>query len=216
MRIVSCGTCVAVLLLSLAGVVIAQDGPRVKGRTVLISGENPFIELSSRPDGPATTNVSFWRVVYSPVGMGHACYLTSDVTGNGPSSDDLRVVLTDSETLVDYLNRDIMSIFNKAYAEKPFPVIKAAFARHGDTLKEYREVIRSEKHTVELVWKSFYPTVLLEIPVGAVTISTTLIPARVAEVHINRIKAVGSVFPRREGTAEGSTGALALCETWVK
>lgn len=43
-----------------------------------------------------------------------------------------------------------------------------------------------------------------------------LIPAKVAEVYINGKKAVGTVFPRPEGAAQGSTGSLAFSETWVK
>lgn len=216
MRFTFCVILVCASFMSLSSKCLAQEGPKVKGTKVYISGENPFIELAKKPGEKPTTNVSFWRVVYSPAGMGHACYITSDLTGNGPSAEDLRVVFTDNEKLVDYLNREIMSVFNKDYLEKPFPILKASFSKEGSTLSEYRENIKSDQHRVELVWKNFYPTVLLEIPVGPLTITTTLIPALNAEVHIDGIKAVGNVFPRPEGTAQGSTGALAFSETWVK
>jgi hypothetical protein len=194
----------------------AQDGPRIKGHTVAISGENPFISLALEAGGKVLTNVSFWRVIYSPAGVGHACYIRSDVTGNGPSSDDIRAVYTDNVKLVEYLNKEIMSVFDKSYADKPYTVYEGTFQKKGDTLTEYREVVTSGKTKVELVWRDFYLPILIEIPVKPFTITTTLIPAKVAEVYVNSVKAVGCVFPRPEGTAQGSTGTLAFSETWVK
>jgi hypothetical protein len=194
----------------------AQEGPKVRGSKVVVSGENPFIGLALKAGDKPITNVSFWRVIYTPVGRGHACYVTSDLTGNGPSSDDVRAVFTDNEALVAYLNKEIMSTFDKSYVEKPFPVHKATFQTRGDTLKEYREIIKSDKYTVELVWKDFYPSILLDIALPPLSLTTMLIPAKVAEVYINGTKAAGSVFPRPEGTAQGSSGSLAFSETWVK
>jgi len=201
-------------LLNMSG--FAQDGPKVMGKTVAISGENPFISLALEAGGKSLTNVSFWRVVYSPAGVGHACYIRSDRTGNGPSEDDLRAVYTDNPKLVDYLNREIMSAFDKGYLENPYPVHPATFQKQGDTLKEYREIITSGKQKIELVWRDFYPVILIEIPAKPYIITTTLIPARVAEVLIDGVKAAGRVFPRPEGTAQGSSGTLAFSETWVK
>ena len=109
-----------------------------------------------------------------------------------------------------------LSTINKEYSVKPYPIQKAVFTKKGDTLNEYREIITSEKTKVELVWKDFHKTILVEIPVKPYTIITMLIPAKTAEVHINGIKSAGYVFPKPEGTAQGSTGALALSETWIK
>lgn len=194
----------------------SQDGLRIKGHTVAISGENPFIGLSHEAGGKVLTNVSFWRVIYSPVGVGHACYIRSDLTGNGPSDDDIRAVYTDNMKLMEYLNKEIMSVFDKSYADKPYPAHEATFRKKGDTLAEYREIVTSGTTKVELVWRDYCPPLLIEIPVKPFTITTTLIPAKVAEVHVNGVKAAGRVFPRPEGTAQGSTGTLAFSETWVK
>lgn len=201
------------LLISLCS---GQDGPRIKGNTVAISGENPFISLSNEAGGKALTNVSFWRVVYSPAGVGHACFIRCDVTGNGPSDDDIRAVYTDNVKLVEYLNKEIMSAFDKSYADNPYAVRQASFRKTGDTLTEYREIVTSEALTLELVWRDFEKPLLVEIPVKPFLITTTLIPAKIAEVYVNGVKAAGRVFPRPEGTAQGSTGTLAFSETWVK
>lgn len=194
----------------------AQEGPTVKGGQVVISGENPFISLSLKAGGKSLTNVSFWRVVYSPAGVGHACYIRCDLTGNGPSKDDIRAVYTDNKKLVEYLNKEIMSAFDKAYMEDPYPVHSASFRKEGDMLNEYREVVTADSLKLELVWKDFHPPVMIEIPVSSYIINTTLGPARIAEVFVNGVKAAGRVFPRPEGTAQGSTGSLAFSETWVR
>lgn len=213
-------------LLALAGLLLmtplalAQSTGDVKEGKVYISGENPVIRLSLKEgDGPAT-NVSFWRVIYSPVGMGHACYVTSDLTGDGPSSDDVRIALTDNDALLDYLDTQIMSAFDKAYVENPFPRQKARFERTGDTLREWREIITSDQYKVELVWKDFYAPFLLDTPVGSARlpygIASMFLPAKSAEVGINGTKAAGQAFPQMRGTHQSSTAFLAFSETWVK
>lgn len=207
------------LLLSSAGALCAgaaQEGPRVRSAAVAISGENPFINLSLAEGGTVTTSVSFWRVVHSPAGRGHACYVSSDVTGNGPTPDDLRVVYTDNRDLVEYLNREIMSAFDRSYAERPYRQAAATFQSEGDTRTEYREVVTSAEGAIRLVWRDFLPALLIDVPVKPFTIITTIVPARVAEVHVNGVKAAGRVFARPEGTAQGSSGSLAFSETWIK
>ena len=46
---------------------------------VRMTGENSFIRLQLEPGGPQITRISHWRVLYSPVGPGHALFLKSDV-----------------------------------------------------------------------------------------------------------------------------------------
>ena len=42
------------------------------------SGENPGMYLKETPDGPFVTLISFFRVVLSPHGRGHAAFLLLD------------------------------------------------------------------------------------------------------------------------------------------
>ena len=64
--------------------------------TVEWSGENPGISLKSDPNGPFTTLASFFRVVLSPHGRGHALVLMQ-----APHQADpvLNLCLTDNEPL---------------------------------------------------------------------------------------------------------------------
>lgn len=197
----------------------AQGTVEIKKGKVYVSGENPGIRLLMKEGAPPSTDVSFWRVIYSPVGMGHVCYVTSDITGNGPSSDDVRVALTDNNALADYLSKDIMSVFNKAHVENPFTKSRATFQKSGDTAKEWKETVKGDKYTVELIWKDFYTPFLIDMPVGGqfmYGIASMFIPARSADVVINGKRAAGTPFPEPMGTMQSSSAFLAFSETWVK
>ena len=49
---------------------------------IILTGENPFIRLSSTGGEPFTTNASFWRIITCPAGPGHVLYLKSELTEN--------------------------------------------------------------------------------------------------------------------------------------
>ena len=210
----------AALLLGAVSVVLAQETGGIKEGKVYVSGENPVIRLSMKEGAAPVTNVSFWRVIYSPAGIGHVCYVTSDPTGNGESPDDIRLAFTDNDALLDYLSKQIMSAFDKVYVERPFPAVRARFQKSGDTLKEWKETIKSDKYTIELLWKDFYEPFLLDTPAGGSRnpygITSLFIPAKQAEVVINGKKVVGQPWPQMRGTHQNSTAFLAFSETWVK
>jgi len=210
-----------ILVLALSVCAFAQqDESGVKYGKVYISGENPVIRLSLKEGDPAATEVSFWRVIYSPAGMGHVLYIKSDIAGDGKTADDIRTAFTDNEKLLDYLSKQIMSAFNKVYVEDPFPVQKATFTKSGDTLTAWKETIRSDKYTIELAWKDFYEPFQLDTPAGGARnpygITSFFIPAKAAEVIINGKKAAGRPFPTMRGKMQNSTAFLAFSETWVK
>ena len=199
--------------------VLQAQGIEIKKGTVYVSGENPGIRLMMKAGAAPTTDVSFWRVIYSPVGMGHVCYVTSDITGNGPSSDDVRVALTDNDALADYISKDIMSVFNMEHVDNPFTKARATFQKSGNTSMEWKETIKGDKYTVELVWRDFYTTFLIDIPVGGqfkYGITSMFMPAKSADVVINGKKAAGMPFPEPMGAMPSSSAFLAFSETWVK
>ena len=196
----------------------AQD-IQIKGGAVAVSGENPGIRLMMKEGAPAATDVSFWRVIYSPAGMGHVAYVKSDLTGNGPSSDDVRVALTDNNALADYISNDIMVVFNREHVERPFPKARATFQKSGDTSKEWKETVKGDQYTVELTWRDFYTPFLIDIPVGGqfkYGINSMFIPAKSADVVINGKKVAGTPFPEKMGSMPSSSAFLAFSETWVK
>lgn len=192
-----------------------QDG--VKTGKVFISGENPVIRLLDKPEGTVLAVASFWRIVWSPVGAGHVCYVT---TGDGKSPADLRVALVDNQKLFEYLTHDILGTYDKSYHERPFKTIQATFSKSGDGLSEWQEVCRSGQYTVNLLWRSFYPPFQLDTPAGGPRnpfgLTSLFIPAKSADLTINGKKIAGNVYPQMRGPAQSSSAFLAFSETWIK
>ena len=202
--------------------VAQQDESGVKYGKVYVSGENPVIRLLPREGGAPTTEASFWRVVYSPVGMGHVLFLRSGIAADNTTKEAgaIRIAFTDNEKLAAYLGMEIMSAFNKVYVDDPFPVQKATFTKSGNTLSEWKETVKSDAYTIELVWSDFAEPFQLDTPAGGKTnpygITSLFIPAKTADVIINGKKAAGRPFPTKRGRMENSTAFLAFSETWVR
>jgi hypothetical protein len=191
----------------------------IKDGRVAISGENPVINLSMTGGAPNSTSVSFWRVVYSPVGMGHVCYLTADLTGDGPSKDDIRMAFTDNDDLFGYIDTAIMPALDSTYRKDPVHSWRATFARSGDTRTAWKETIRAEQYTIDLIWKDFKEPFLLDTPLGGTRnpfgITSMFLPARAADVIINGTRVAGQPYARMRGTTQSSSAFLAFSETWV-
>ena len=167
----------------------------VRDGRVAVIGENPGIRLVAKEGAPPSTSVSFWRVFQSPAGAGHVCFVTSDITANGPSPDDIRLAFTDNEKLAAYVASQLMTAFDKAYGDNPFPVRTARFERSGDTVTAWKESLKADGYSIDLVWRDFYEPFMIEsragVPHNPYTILSTFIPAKTAEVVINGVKAAG-------------------------
>lgn len=211
----------------LSALLIAPTGPAgaqsagvqegVKIGKVYVSGENPVIRLLDKPDGTTLATASFWRIIWSPVGAGHVCYLT---TGDGTSASDLRIALVDNRKLFEFLTKEVLGSYDTSYAARPFTPVTATFSKSGDLAKEWKEVCRSDTYTIELVWRDFYEPFQLDTPTGGQRnpfgITSLFIPAKAAQVLVNGKPLAGNVYPQKRGPAESSTAFLAFSETWVK
>lgn len=183
-----------------------------RANKVYLSGENPVITLRDTPGGStAVTQVSFWRIHWSPVGPGHVCFVTS---GDPKSPGAVRVAIYDNKALLDYLTNDVIGTYNKAYLERPFtPVGGGTFPIGGDSIKERRESCLSDKYKVELVWRDLREPGLVDIlpgsrPTNPFGITYLRIPAGSADVRINGAPAPGVLAP--------DVTFLAFGETWIK
>jgi len=196
---------------------VASD---VRDGRVAVIGENPGIRLVAKEGAPPSTSVSFWRVFQSPAGAGQVCFVTSDITANGPSPDDIRLAFTDNAKLAEYVALQLMTAFDKAYGEKPFPVRTARFERSGDTITTWKESLKSDGFAIDLVWRDFYEPFVIEskagVPHNPYTILSTFVPAKTAEVVINGVKVAGAATPRLRGPRQSSSAFLAFAETWLK
>ena len=79
--------------------------------TVEWSGENPGISLKETADGPFVTLASFFRVVLSPHGRGHALVLLQSPQDANPPAERANFCLHDNEKMARYLIQDFVSHF---------------------------------------------------------------------------------------------------------
>jgi len=192
----------------------------VRPGVIAFSGENHIIGLSAGGGESLSTRVSFWRAVYSPVGTGRVCFVTADLTGDGPSKDDLRMAYADNEQLESYLAADIMPVLEPSPSAGPMHWTRATFSQSGDTRTEWRETIRADATVIELVWRQFLRPFLIDKPMGdpkmPYGITSMFLPARTADVIVNGVRVAGSAHPRLRGATPSSSAFLAFSETWLR
>jgi hypothetical protein len=75
------------------------------------SGENPGMYLKDKADGPFVSLISYFRVVHSAHGKGHAAFMLLDPYGAGRSAARPNVCLTDNEPLAEYVKKGFVSFF---------------------------------------------------------------------------------------------------------
>src|SRR5262249_18380017 len=120
------------------------------------SGENPGVSLKEKPDGPFVTLASFFRVVLSPHGRGHALVLLQSPQDASPPADRANICLNDNEKMARYLGDEFVSHFG---AWKGLPGLKGLAYRRldsveaaGDPASSYSETVKSGDLTVRLSW----------------------------------------------------------------
>ncbi len=181
---------------------------------VRLTGENPFIRMSADANGPEITRASYWRVLLSPGGGGHALFLKSDVT------DGQTRVYADNIALARYLQEEIESLLTPEFAEQSLQVIDAEFYKSGDAMTAWTETVESEEDSISLTWYDFMePFVLHYAPDEAMPgmgVYSTFVPARRAQLTLNGAVAGGKTLPDKRGDWESTTSCLAWSETWVR
>jgi hypothetical protein len=201
------------LLALLAGVSLASAASAQEPRPqkVFLSGENPYIALRDTPEGPAVARASFWRIHFSPVGSGHVCFVTVGERGKPGAT---RVALTDNVPLTEYLVKDVLATFDKAYVDWPFTTVAGAtFGRGGDARTEHTEVCKAPGYDVALTWQDMQTPGLVDIlpgsrPSNPFGITYLRIPAGRATMTVNGTPASGASVP--------GGSFLAFGETWIK
>ncbi len=88
-----------------------MERPVINPGTIDWSGENPGMYLKDTPEGPFVTLISFFRVVLSPHGRGHAAFLLLDPFGDGADPARPNVCATDNDALARYLRERFVSYF---------------------------------------------------------------------------------------------------------
>jgi len=198
--------------------------PPINPNAVDWSGENPGITLKSGPDGETTCLVSFFRVVVSPHGPGHAAFILTDPTQSG-GGQAVNACYTDNEPLARYLLSDFVRHFgtwkgNPALDGLAFrPAV--SFAHEGDHTTAWTERITGPDVDVTLTWGQLEDPFVVEYlkdqsATGAHEMFSLFVPARSAVVVANGVRGEGVVTTRDQFGKQSSTAFLAFSETWIK
>ncbi len=183
------------------------------------TGENPGIYLKDDENGPYTAAASFFRVIASPHGAGHAVFLITEAKGG------INAILTDNRPLAEYLRTNFVVHFGsfKGHPALPTLPIRPAVAMPpaGDVRATWTESMVGDGVRVSLTWSGLGESFLVEIPkdksaTGAHELFSVFIEAQRADLVINGILIPGKVTPRDFQGRKSSNAFLAFSETWVK
>ena len=189
--------------------------------TVDWSGENPGISLKTDPAGPFTALASFFRVVLSPHGAGHALVLLEDPAD---AASPRNFCLTDNEALARYLVAGYVSHFG-AWRGLPGlaglkyrPLDKVAAG--GNPLSAYSETVQEGATTVKLSWSGLGKPFCFSLPpalsaTGKHHMPTLFVGCQQATIEVDGRMLPGLPVPRQIAGQTISTAMLAFSETWI-
>ncbi len=190
--------------------------------TVEWSGENPGISLKLDPAGPFTAMTSFFRVILSPHGRGHALVLARQPGQSGAGN----VVLTDNEPLARWLVANYLSHFG---AWRGLPCLQGlryakaeALPPSGDPAgPSYTETMQGDGLTVALTWSGLGAPFCFAHPpensaTGAHWMPSLFVGCDAASITVNGEALPGQPVPRMVAGHPISTAMLAFAETWVR
>jgi hypothetical protein len=190
--------------------------------TVEWSGENPGIFLKLNPSGPFTTLASFFRVVLSQHGRGHALVLLQ------PPNEFMRtpaIVLTDNEPLARWLVSDFVakfSAFQNIAAMRSLVYRKLdSVESSGDPGNIYSETVKAGDLTVTLTWSGLgVPFCFVNPPELSATgmhhMPSVFVGCLDASILVKGKRLPGAPIPREVAGRKITTAMLAFSETWIR
>jgi hypothetical protein len=189
--------------------------------TVEWSGENPGISLKATPDGPFVALASFFRVVLSPHGRGHALVLMQSPQDEKAAN----YCFHDNEKLARYLVGEFVSHFGawkglpglKGLTYRPLDSVEAS----GDPASTYNETVKSGDLTVRLTWSGLGTPFCFALPpdksaTGRHSMPSLFVPCRDASISVNGKALAGKPVPREIAGHTLTTAMLAFSETWIR
>ena len=199
--------------------------PIVFPGTVEWSGENPGISLKETPDGPFVALASFFRVVLSPHGRGHALVLLQSPQDANPPAERGNFCCHDNEPLARYLVADFVSHFGafKGQAGLGGVIYRQldSVETSGDPASSYTETVRAGDLTVRLAWSGLGKPFCFALPpdqsaTGKHHMPSLFVGCSDATVTVNGRALPGKPVPREIAGHTITTAMLAFSETWIR
>ena len=189
------------------------------------SGENPGISLKDNPDGPWTNLASFFRVVLSPHGRGHALVLLQSPNDANPPAERLNVCFHDNEALARYLVKDFVAYFGAyrglaSLTNLTYRKLDSVSAS-GDPASTYSETVTSVGTTVKLTWSGLGQPFCFALPpdksaTGKHHMPSLFVGCKEATIAVNGTPLSGKPVPREMAGHTITTAMLAFSETWIR
>lgn len=189
------------------------------------SGENPGISLKRDPNGPFVSVASFFRVMLSPHGRGHALMLMMSPQEANPPRERGNFCFSDNEKLARWLVSDFVSHFGawkdtpglKNLAYLPLDRVETS----GDPATAYTETIKSSDMSVTLTWRQLGKPFCFALPpdksaTGKHWMPSTFVPSTDATITVNGRVLPGKPAPREMAGQQITTAFLAFSETWIR
>jgi hypothetical protein len=193
--------------------------------TVDWSGENPGISLKEKPDGPFVTLASFFRVVLSPFGRGHALVLLQSPQDARAPADRANYCFHDNEKLARYLVADFVSHFGAWKGQAGLEGLQYrrldSVAASGDPASTYTETVKAGDITVTMTWGGLGKPFCFALPpdksaTGKHHMPSLFVSSDDATVTVNGRRLPGKPVQREFAGRTIATAMLAFSETWIR
>ncbi|HEV8094797.1 MAG TPA: hypothetical protein VGP71_03655 [Burkholderiales bacterium] len=189
------------------------------------TGENPGIYLKETQDGPWTGLMTFFRIFYSPYGMGHGIIVLDEPGVEKGLPEAHNFCITDNDALAKFL---VAEFFSNFMSFRVSPAIKAitylpltGVRREGDTLSTYREIVNSADIEVVCTWKNLSAAYAVDMPsekgpTKKHEMYSLFLDAGEASVTVDGRPLRGKVVQRDFADTRKSTAFLAFSESWMR
>ncbi len=192
-----------------------MDSEVIRPGDVAWTGDNSGIYLKHEPGGDYVTRASYFRVTYSPHGVGNVLVLLS-----GPTN----VCLHDNEALARWLVADFARHFPQFRSSPEMDGLDYGrldtHCSEGDARSGIRERFRAPGVEVELRWAPAGDAFFVVLPpgrsaTGVHEMYSLFFDVREASVTLDGRRLPGVVTERDLHGRRAPTSFLALSETWV-
>jgi hypothetical protein len=168
---------------------------------------------------------SFFRVVLSPHGRGHALVLLQSPQEAHPRGERANYCLTDNEPLARYLVAEFVSHFGSF---KGLPGLGNLVYRRldsveasGDPASTYAEAGRAGDLEVRLTWSGLGEPFCFALPpdksaTGKHHMPSLFVGCQDARISVNGRALSGRPIPRESAGRTITTAMLAFSETWIR
>ena len=198
---------------------IMNRHPVLPGK-VAWTGDNPFIYLKEDPHGDFSSLSVFFRINYSPCGIGQAAVCVIDPYGE----NGYGVVLTDNLVMAQYLVKEFLSRFVLfrpcTFMDSLEYVDNAHFeqVRHGNN---WSEIAQAADRNITLTWNNLGEPFAADVPgpqsgTGEHEMFSVFQIAESASVILDGKRLPGSTIERDFLNGRGQSAGMAISETWVE